>query len=78
MALRQSRRAIVVSTMTYEKLKAFCEVSGVSMSSVVEQRISQYLDEQPENLLQEVEVVVTPCNEAVATEMYRRARQVEP
>ena len=43
MAKKQTRRSISVSRTTYEKLKAFCEASGVSMSQFVETRVGDFL-----------------------------------
>jgi hypothetical protein len=43
MAKKQTRRSISVSRGTYERLKAFCETNGVSMSEFVEQRVGDFL-----------------------------------
>ena len=45
MAKKQTRRSISVSRMTYERLKAFCETSGISMSQFVESRVGDFLGE---------------------------------
>jgi hypothetical protein len=45
MAKKQTRRSISVSRNAYERLKAFCETSGVSMSQFVESGIHEKLDE---------------------------------
>lgn len=47
MAKKQTRRSISVSRSAYEKLKAFCEVNGISMSQVVEARIGDLLGDAP-------------------------------
>jgi hypothetical protein len=46
MAKKQTRRSISVSRTTYERLKAFCETNGISMSQFVETRVGDYLGEQ--------------------------------
>ena len=43
MAKKQTRRSISVSRNTYERLKAYCETTGVSMSSFVEERVGDFL-----------------------------------
>ena len=43
MAKKQTRRSVSLSRMTYERLKAFCELNDVSMSEFVETRIGDYL-----------------------------------
>ena len=43
MAKKQTRRSVSLSRMTYERLKAFCELNSVSMSEFVETRIGDYL-----------------------------------
>ena len=43
MAKKQTRRSISVSRTTYERLKAFCETSGISMSQFVETRVGDFL-----------------------------------
>lgn len=45
MAKKQTRRSISVSRMTYERLKAFCETNGISMSQFVENRVGDFLGE---------------------------------
>lgn len=45
MAKKQTRRSISVSRTTYERLKAFCETSGISMSQFVETRVGDFLGE---------------------------------
>lgn len=79
MAKVQTRRNVSVTAPTYEKLKAYCELNNVSMSGVVEARVNEYLDAQPEDLLAEATgVVAAPCGApdevgSVAREMYQRA-----
>lgn len=46
-----SHRHVSVSASTYAKLKAFCELHGVPVGTVVERRVIDFLDAQPENLL---------------------------
>jgi hypothetical protein len=43
MAKKQTRRSISVSRTTYERLKAFCETNGISMSQFVETRVGDFL-----------------------------------
>jgi len=43
MAKKQTRRSISVSRSTYERLKAFCETQGISMSQFVENRVGDFL-----------------------------------
>jgi hypothetical protein len=43
MAKKQTRRSISVSRTTYERLKAFCEANGTSMSQFVEGRVGDVL-----------------------------------
>jgi hypothetical protein len=43
MAKKQTRRSISVSRVTYERLKAFCETNGISMSQFVETRVGDFL-----------------------------------
>jgi hypothetical protein len=43
MAKKQSRRSISVSRTTYERLKSYCETSGISMSQFVETRVGDFL-----------------------------------
>lgn len=45
MAKKQTRRSISVSRTTYERLKAFCETNGISMSQFVENRVGDFLGE---------------------------------
>jgi len=44
MAKKQTRRSISVSRTTYERLKAFCESNGISMSQFVESRVGDFLE----------------------------------
>jgi hypothetical protein len=48
MAKKQTRRSISVSRATYERLKAFCETQGISMSQFVETRVGDFLATGPE------------------------------
>jgi hypothetical protein len=43
MAKKQTRRSISVSKTTYERLRAYCETNGISMSQFVESRVGDYL-----------------------------------
>ena len=43
MAKKQTRRSISLSRTTYERLKAYCETTGISMSSFVEDRVGDFL-----------------------------------
>jgi len=46
MAKKQTRRSISVSRSTYERLKAFCETSGISMSQCVETQVGSLLSDE--------------------------------
>jgi hypothetical protein len=43
MAKKQTRRSISLSRDTYERLKAYCETNGISMSQFVERRVGAFL-----------------------------------
>ena len=43
MAKKQTRRSISVSRDTYERLRAYCETNGISMSQFVERRVGDFL-----------------------------------
>lgn len=45
-------KSISISAATYAKLKAYCELHNVSMSSVVRKGVQEILDAQPEDLLE--------------------------
>jgi hypothetical protein len=47
MAKKQSRRSVSLSRTTYERLRTYCETSGVSMSQFVEGRIGDFLGRAP-------------------------------
>lgn len=51
--MRKVGRSVSVSAATFAKLKAFCETNHISMSQLVETRVNDFLDRQPENLLDE-------------------------
>lgn len=52
MARRQTRRSVTVSPETYARLRSFCEVAGMSMSSVVEDAVRAVVVEpQHEDLI---------------------------
>jgi hypothetical protein len=42
MAKKQTRRSISVSRGTYERLRAYCETNGISMSQFVESRLGDF------------------------------------
>ncbi len=44
MAKRQTRRSISVKGLTYQRLKNFCEVQGLSVSGYLEDIIAAKLD----------------------------------
>jgi hypothetical protein len=46
MAKRQTRRSISVKGLTYQRLKNFCEDTGLSVSGYLEQIIADKLDAQ--------------------------------
>jgi hypothetical protein len=68
MAKKQTRRSISVSRTTYERLKAYCETNGVSMSQFVETRVGDYLGrdkfvlpvEEPRSKTKDPDVKLTP------------------
>jgi hypothetical protein len=43
MAKKQTRRSISVSRDTYERLRAYCETNGISMSQFVERQVGNFL-----------------------------------
>jgi hypothetical protein len=47
MAKKQTRRSISVSKGTYERLRAYCETNGISMSQFVEKRVGEVLGRAP-------------------------------
>ena len=51
MAKKQTRRSISVSRNTYERLKAYCETNGISMSQFVEKRVGDFLGRMPANVV---------------------------
>ena len=48
---KSKRPTISLSAATYAKLKAYCELNNILMAQLVETRVIEYLDAQPENLL---------------------------
>lgn len=46
MASKQTRRSISVSGETYDRLKAYCDAHGCSMSGVCESQTIKFLDAQ--------------------------------
>ena len=52
MAKKQTRRSISVSRETYERLKAYCETHGTSMSQFVETRVGDFLGRMDRPLVQ--------------------------
>jgi hypothetical protein len=50
---------VSISGETYAKLKAYCELHGISMRQFVELRVDEFLSSQPENLLDEPVQVAT-------------------
>ncbi len=61
MAKKQTRRSISVSRTTYERLKAFCETSGISMSQFVEARVGESLSGEPELDAEQGDVAPRPA-----------------
>jgi hypothetical protein len=47
MSSKQTRRSISVSGDCYDKLKAWCEANGRSMSGICEDEIRKFLDMEP-------------------------------
>lgn len=71
---------VLLSPATAARLKAYCELNGVTQSRVAEGVIEKFLLEQPEDLLEEVRVaeeaaLVAP-GASVAREMYERSRRL--
>ena len=63
MAKKQTRRSISVSRGTYERLKAYCETHGISMSQFVETRVGDFLgrlDTAPPPVTTTIEKPVEP------------------
>jgi hypothetical protein len=58
MAKKQTRRSISVSRVTYERLKAFCESNGISMSQFVETRVGDFLGEGEDGATQTAAAMV--------------------
>lgn len=73
----QTRRNVSLTLPTYQKVKAYCELYGLSMSSFIEARIKDALDAQPENLLEEGPRVAeeAPAAPAWATASERKAHE---
>lgn len=67
MAKKQTRRSISVSRVTYERLKAFCESNGISMSQFVETRVGDFLGEGEEGAAQTAAAVVASFQSGGAT-----------
>lgn len=71
---------VSLSGETAARLRAYCEINGVSQSKVVEGLIAKLLLEQPEDLLDEVrvaeEAALTAPGASVANEMYERSRRI--
>jgi hypothetical protein len=68
MAKKQTRRSISVSRATYDRLKAFCESSGISMSQFVENRVGDVLSHDapaPTMTPRPVAAVTAPASYAV-------------
>ncbi len=64
MAKKQTRRSISVSRNTYERLKAYCETNGISMSQFVEKRVGDYLGRSIDRL---TVTMSSPASEPVRT-----------
>jgi hypothetical protein len=62
MAKKQTRRSISVSRSTYERLKAYCEASNISMSQLVETRVNDFLGEGGSS----PSIVVTPISSSLS------------
>lgn len=50
---KSKRKSISLSAPTYAKLKAYCELNGIPMAQLVELRVDEFLNSQPEDLLGE-------------------------
>jgi post-segregation antitoxin (ccd killing protein) len=48
MAKKQTRRSVSLSRTTYEKLKAYCESAGISMSQFTEVAIDERIAQPKE------------------------------
>lgn len=66
MAKKQTRRSISVSRATYDRLKAFCEANGISMSQFVENRVGDALSHDAPPSGRPVTVMVSPPTPAPA------------
>ena len=60
MAKRQTRRSISVKGLTYQRLKNFCEDTGLSVSGYLEQIIADKLDSQNVPVPEKVEPRAAP------------------
>jgi hypothetical protein len=60
MAKRQSRRSISVKGITYQRLKNFCETTGLSVSGYLEDIIAAKLDAANVPVPEKVEPRPTP------------------
>ena len=65
MAKKQTRRSVSLSRMTYERLKAFCELNDVSMSEFVETRIGDFLGRPRTNAKQPGQQLPAPTSDEV-------------
>jgi hypothetical protein len=44
MAKKQTRRSVSIRGTTYDRIRSYCELEGISMSEFVEQRIAAFFD----------------------------------
>jgi hypothetical protein len=68
MSTKQTRRSVSISGELYEKLKAYCQEKGASMSGMVETLARAHLDMTPRAMDAEkpkVEVVITQTSARV-------------
>ena len=63
MAKRQTRRSISVKGITYQRLKNFCEDTGLSVSGYLEQIIADKLDAQNVPVPEKVEPRPAPARQ---------------
>ena len=78
MAKKQTRRSISVSRTTYERLKAYCETHGISMSQFVETRVGDFLGRQSVPSPQVEAAIQTSVEHQPETETVREEIEKSP
>lgn len=78
MAKKQTRRSISVSRTTYDRLKAYCETNGISMSQFVEGRVGDVLGRGGEHRAVHAQPVASAPNRPAATRPVLAPRPSRP